>query len=96
MRAYHKTYNSDVIITNCTNNFGPHQHAEKFIPTVINSIKNNKLIPIYGNGKNIRDWLYVKDHVSAIDLVFHNGTSGNTYNIGANNELSNNELVNLI
>tara|TARA_Y100001933_G_C18965151_1_gene549971 strand:- start:436 stop:1416 length:981 start_codon:yes stop_codon:yes gene_type:complete len=96
VRAYHKTFNSDVIITNCSNNFGPHQHAEKFIPTVINSIKNNKLIPIYGNGKNIRDWLYVKDHVSAIDLVFHNGISGNTYNIGANNELSNNELVSLI
>ena len=86
----------NTIITNCSNNYGPHQHAEKFIPTVVYSILNNNKIPIYGSGENIRDWLYVHDHVSALDKVFHDGENGKTYNIGANNEVSNIDLVKLI
>jgi len=93
VRAYHRTYNIDIVITNCSNNYGPHQHAEKFIPTIIYAILNQQSIPVYGNGTNVRDWLYVKDHVSALDLVFHKGVNGETYNIGANNELSNLNLV---
>ena len=96
VRAYHRTYQIDSVITNCSNNYGPHQHKEKFIPTIIMSILNNKSIPIYGTGNNIRDWLYVQDHVEAIDTIFHNGPSGETYNIGANNEITNLDLVNHI
>jgi len=96
VRAYHRTYDIDVVITNCSNNYGPHQHREKFIPTVIESILNHRNIPVYGNGKNIRDWLYVQDHVTALDIVFHQGVNGQTYNIGANNELSNIEVVHSI
>jgi dTDP-glucose 4,6-dehydratase len=96
VRAYHRTYNINIVITNCSNNYGPHQHHEKFIPTIISSILHNKQIPIYGSGKNIRDWLHVEDHVEALDLIFHQGHSGETYNIGANNEVSNLELVYLI
>ena len=73
VQAYYKTYDIDSVITNCSNNYGPHQHREKFIPTIIMSIMNNMSIPIYGEGNNIRDWLYVQDHVEAIDVVFHNG-----------------------
>tara|TARA_Y100000766_G_scaffold203677_1_gene175594 strand:- start:2315 stop:3298 length:984 start_codon:yes stop_codon:yes gene_type:complete len=93
VRAYYKTYGLDSVITNCSNNYGPHQHEEKFIPTIIMSILNNQSIPIYGKGTNIRDWLYVKDHVEALDIVFHNGSKGEAYNIGANNEISNLDLV---
>ena len=93
VRAYHKTYGVNTIITNCSNNYGPHQHAEKLIPTVISAILQDKKIPIYGNGDNIRDWLYVIDHVKALDLIFHNGKYGESYNIGANNEISNLELI---
>jgi dTDP-glucose 4,6-dehydratase len=93
VRAYHRTYAIDITITNCSNNFGPHQHEEKFIPTIIKSIIETRNIPIYGKGENIRDWLYVQDHVAAIDKVFHEGTSGETYNVGANNELKNIDLV---
>ena len=93
VRAYYRTFGLNITITNCSNNYGPHQHMEKFIPTVILSILNNKQIPIYGNGQNIRDWLYVLDHVDAIDSVFHKGDSGQTYNISGDNELSNINLV---
>ncbi len=96
VRAYHRTYNVDVVITNCSNNYGPHQHIEKFIPTIINSIVKNQKIPIYGSGENIRDWLYVEDHTNALDYVFHKGKNGETYNIGSNNEISNINLVHLI
>ena len=96
VRAYHRTYGIDTIITSCSNNYGPHQHIEKFIPTIMCSIFRNQKIPIYGNGENIRDWLYVEDHINALDIVFHKGESGETYNIGANNEMSNINLVHLI
>tara|TARA_B100001250_G_C19702182_1_gene745267 strand:- start:206 stop:1186 length:981 start_codon:yes stop_codon:yes gene_type:complete len=93
VRAYHRTYGLNIVVTNCSNNYGPHQNLEKFIPTIIQCLWNDKHIPIYGNGKNVRDWLYVEDHVCALDLVFHNGKNGETYNIGSNNELSNINLV---
>ena len=96
VRAYHRTYGINIIITNCSNNYGPHQHREKFIPTIIRSIAKGHEIPVYGSGKNIRDWLYVQDHVHALDLVFHKGNVGETYNIGSSNELSNLQLVHLI
>ncbi|MBJ05244.1 MAG: dTDP-glucose 4,6-dehydratase [Flavobacteriales bacterium] len=96
VQAYYKTYDLDLISTNCSNNFGPHQHVEKLIPKIIYCILNDKKIPIYGDGKNIRDWLYVDDHVDALDIVFHDGVSGQKYNIGANNEISNIDLVKLI
>jgi len=96
VRAYHRTYGINTVITSCSNNYGPHQHIEKFIPTIIYSILHNEKIPIYGNGQNIRDWLYVEDHINALDIVFHKGESGETYNIGANNEISNINLVHLI
>jgi dTDP-glucose 4,6-dehydratase len=94
--AYYKTYNFPVIITRSSNNFGPKQHKEKFIPTVLSSLKNNKPIPIYGNGENIRDWLYVKDNCKAINLALQKGKIGNVYNVGANNEINNKNLVNMI
>tara|TARA_B100001142_G_scaffold330398_1_gene399265 strand:- start:15176 stop:16162 length:987 start_codon:yes stop_codon:yes gene_type:complete len=96
VRSYHRTYGIDAIITNCSNNYGPHQHIEKFIPTVLASIYNNQKIPIYGSGSNIRDWLYVLDHVLALDLIFHKSSPGKTYNIGADNEISNLNLVEII
>ncbi len=93
VRAYHHTYGMNTVITNCSNNFGPKQHDEKLIPTIIrNAIKGNP-IPIYGDGKNIRDWLYVLDHCKGIDLVFHKGRAGETYNIGARNEKTNLEIA---
>jgi|TARA_B100000214_G_scaffold193188_1_gene139782 dTDP-glucose 4,6-dehydratase len=91
--AYYHTYNLPVLISNCSNNFGPNQNKEKLIPVVINSILNKQKIPIYGNGKNIRDWLFVDDHIEAIDTILHNAEIGQTYNIGGNNELTNLELV---
>jgi dTDP-glucose 4,6-dehydratase len=93
VRAYFHTYNLPIIISNCSNNYGPYQFPEKLIPLSINNIKNNKTIPIYGKGENIRDWLYVEDHASAIDLLFHKGRVGETYNIGGNNEWKNIDLI---
>lgn len=89
VRAYHHTYGMNTVITNCSNNYGPKQHDEKLIPTIIRKALSNQKIPIYGDGKNIRDWLYVLDHCKGIDLVFHEGSSGETYNIGGRNERDN-------
>ena len=96
VRAFHDTYKFPIVISNCSNNYGPLQYPEKFIPLLINNIINNKSIPIYGDGKNIRDWLYVEDHVMAIDLIFHKSKIGKSYNIGGNNEISNNEIANIL
>jgi len=93
VRAYHNTYGLPIVISNCSNNYGPNQFPEKLIPLAINNIKNNKPIPIYGKGENIRDWLYVEDHARAIDLIFHEGKQGDTYNIGGNNEWTNIDLI---
>jgi len=93
VRSYHNTYGMNTVITNCSNNYGPKQHGEKLIPTIIRNALNERPIPIYGDGKNIRDWLYVLDHCKAIDLVFHNGKAGETYNIGGNNERDNNYIA---
>lgn len=93
VRAYHNTYKMPVVITNCSNNYGPNQFPEKLIPLAFNNIKNMKQIPIYGKGENIRDWLFVEDHASAIDLVYHKGKNGETYNIGGNNEWTNIDLI---
>lgn len=96
VRAYHETYNLSIKISNCSNNYGSHQFPEKLIPLVINNIVKNKALPIYGKGENIRDWLHVKDHAEAIDLVFHEGAIGETFNIGGHNERQNIELVKLL
>ncbi len=93
VRAYFHTYGLPVVISNCSNNYGPNQFPEKLIPLVINNIKHNKALPIYGDGKYTRDWLWVVDHAEAIDLIFHQGRVGETYNIGGNNERKNIELV---
>ena len=93
VRAYFHTYKMPIVITNCSNNYGGNQFPEKLIPLAFNNIKNNKLIPIYGKGENIRDWLYVEDHATAIDTVFHNCKIGETYNIGGNNEWKNIDLI---
>jgi len=96
VRAYHHTYGLPVTITNCSNNYGPYQHAEKFIPTVIRSALAEKPIPIYGAGLNVRDWLYVKDHCSAIDMVVRKGKNGDTYLIGGRSERRNIDIARLI
>jgi dTDP-glucose 4,6-dehydratase len=96
VRAYNHTFGIPVVISNCSNNYGPNQFPEKLIPLAINNIKNNKPVPVYGKGENIRDWLYVEDHASAIDLIFHNGNAGETYNIGGNNEWKNIDLIRLL
>ncbi|MCF8378485.1 MAG: dTDP-glucose 4,6-dehydratase [Bacteroidales bacterium] len=93
VRAYHNTYKLPVVISNCSNNYGGNQFPEKLIPLAINNIKNMKPIPVYGKGENIRDWLYVVDHASAIDAIFHKGKIGETYNIGGNNEWKNIDLI---
>ncbi len=93
VRAYYHTYNLPVVISNCSNNYGPNQFPEKLIPLMINNIKNRKSLPIYGDGKYTRDWLWVEDHVTAIDLILHRGKIGDTYNIGGNNEWKNIDLV---
>ena len=93
VRAYFHTYKLPVVISNCSNNYGSFQFPEKLIPLSINNIRNNKPIPIYGKGENIRDWLFVEDHARAIDLIFHEGKSGETYNIGGNNEWTNISLI---
>lgn len=91
--AYHHTYNFPVKISNCSNNYGSHQFPEKLIPLMIQNIKSEKTLPVYGEGKNIRDWLWVEDHARAIDLIFHQGKVGETYNIGGLNEWANIDLV---
>jgi dTDP-glucose 4,6-dehydratase len=96
VRAYHNTYNLPMVISNCSNNYGSHQFPEKLIPLAINNIKNKKPIPIYGKGENIRDWLWVEDHARAIDIIFHNGQNGATYNIGGFNEWKNIDLIRLL
>ncbi|MBL6449853.1 dTDP-glucose 4,6-dehydratase [Fulvivirga sp. 29W222] len=96
VRSYFHTYGLNVITTNCSNNYGPKQHDEKLIPVIIRKALNGENIPIYGDGKNIRDWLYVLDHCIGIDLVFHKGIPGETYNIGGRNERNNNEVVKTI
>ena len=96
VRAFYDTYNLPIVISNCSNNYGPNQYPEKLIPLFINNIINNRSIPIYGDGKNIRDWLYVEDHVFAIDLIFHKSKIGKTYNVGGNKEITNNQIVNIL
>jgi dTDP-glucose 4,6-dehydratase len=93
VRSYRDTYDLPIVISNCSNNYGPNQFPEKLIPLVINNIINNKPIPVYGQGQNIRDWLYVEDHASAIDTIFHNGKLGDTYNVGGLNEWKNIDLI---
>lgn len=96
VRAYHHTYGMNVTTSNCSNNYGPKQHGEKLIPTIIRKCLNGENIPIYGDGKNIRDWLYVLDHCKAIDLVYRKGRAGETYNIGGRNERNNLQIVDAI
>lgn len=96
VRSYHHTYGMNVVTTNCSNNYGPKQHSEKLIPTIIRKALSREPIPVYGQGTNIRDWLYVLDHCKGIDLVFHAGKSGETYNIGGRNERKNLFIVNHI
>lgn len=96
VRAYHETFNLPMNITRCSNNYGPYQFPEKLIPLMINNAINNKELPVYGDGKNVRDWLHVYDHCTAIDLVLHKGKIGEVYNIGGNNEKENIEIVKLI
>jgi dTDP-glucose 4,6-dehydratase len=93
VRAYHETYKLPVVISNCSNNYGSHHFPEKLIPLMIHNIRNSKPLPVYGKGENVRDWLFVEDHAAAIDLIFHQGQSGETYNIGGNNEWKNIDLV---
>jgi len=96
VRSYHHTYGMNTVITNCSNNYGPKQHYEKLIPTIIKNALSGNPIPIYGDGSNIRDWLYVIDHCRGIDLAFHHGKNGETYNIGGRNEKDNNHIVHTI
>ncbi|MCI1720691.1 MAG: dTDP-glucose 4,6-dehydratase [Bacteroidales bacterium] len=96
VRAFHDTFGLPEVITNCSNNYGPYQFPEKLIPLFINNIEHNKPLPVYGAGKNVRDWLYVEDHAKAIDLIFHKGTVGETYNIGGFNEWKNIDLIKLV
>ncbi|MDR1346574.1 MAG: dTDP-glucose 4,6-dehydratase [Bacteroidales bacterium] len=93
VRAFHDTHKLPVVISNCSNNYGPNQFPEKLIPLFINNIKHNKPLPVYGSGLNVRDWLYVEDHVAAIDAIFHKAKNGETYNIGGNNEWANINLI---
>ena len=94
VRAYFHTYGFPVVLSNCSNNYGPDQYPEKLIPLTIQNIVNENSVHVYGDGKNIRDWLYVEDHVEAIDLIFKKGKVGTTYNIGGNNEIRNIEIIN--
>lgn len=96
VRSYFRTYGMNVVITNCSNNFGPRQHDEKLIPTIIRKALAGELIPIYGNGLNVRDWLFVEDHCTAIDVVYHQGKAGELYLVGGNNEKTNIEIVDTI
>ena len=96
VRAFFHTYRLPVVISNCSNNYGPYHFPEKLIPLCIHNIQQNKPLPIYGKGENIRDWLFVEDHANAIDLIFHRGKTGETYNIGGNNEWTNIDLIQLL
>ncbi|MDO5554026.1 MAG: dTDP-glucose 4,6-dehydratase [Planctomycetia bacterium] len=96
LRAWHHTYGLNVTTSNAANNYGPHQHSEKLIPKIVSNCLRRQPIPIYGHGNNVRDWLYVMDHCKAIDLIFHKGTSGQTYNIGAHNERTNLQVAQTI
>lgn len=96
VRAYHDTYGLPVVISNCSNNYGSHHFPEKLIPLAIHNIKNNKPIPVYGKGENVRDWLWVEDHARAIDVILHKGKNGETYNIGGHNEWKNIDLIHLL
>ena len=96
VRSYQETYGLNTVITNCSNNYGPKQHDEKLIPTIIRKALAGESIPIYGDGKNIRDWLYVLDHCKGIDIVYHTGKEGNVYNIGGRNERTNLQIVDAI
>lgn len=96
VRSYHKTYDLDTVTTNCSNNYGPYQFPEKLIPLMIRNAIENRPLPVYGDGKHIRDWLFVEDHCRALDFVYHKGKTGETYNIGGNNEIENIELVKMI
>lgn len=93
VRSYHDTYGMPVVISNCSNNYGPYQFPEKLIPLFIHNIRNRKALPVYGKGENVRDWLYVEDHARAIDIIFHQGRVGETYNIGGFNEWTNIDLI---
>ena len=96
VRSFHDTYGLPVVISNCSNNYGPYQFPEKLIPLFIHNIRKNKPLPVYGKGENVRDWLYEKDHAKAIDLIFHQGKIGDTYNIGGFNEWTNIDLIKVI
>lgn len=96
VRAYHHTYHLPVVLSNCSNNYGSHHFPEKLIPLAIHNIRNNKPIPVYGTGENVRDWLFVDDHARAIDTIFHHGKNGETYNIGGFNEWKNIDLIRLL
>jgi dTDP-glucose 4,6-dehydratase len=96
VRAYHNTYKLPVVLSNCSNNYGPNHFPEKLIPLMIHNIIHKKPLPVYGKGENVRDWLYVEDHARAIDVIFHNGKIGDTYNIGGHNEWKNIDLVMLL
>ena len=96
VRAYHDTYDMPTLVTNCSNNYGPYQFPEKLIPLFINNIRQNKPLPVYGKGENVRDWLFVEDHARAIDLIFHEGKVAETYNIGGFNEWKNIDLIKVI
>jgi dTDP-glucose 4,6-dehydratase len=96
VKAYHHTYNLPVVMSNCSNNYGSHQFPEKLLPLMINNIVNSRPLPVYGKGDNVRDWLWVEDHAKAIDVVFHTGKLGETYNIGGFNEWKNIDIVHLL
>ena len=96
VRAYHDTYGMPTIVTNCSNNYGPYQFPEKLIPLFINNIRQGKPLPVYGKGENVRDWLYVEDHARAIDIIFHEGKTNETYNIGGFNEWKNIDIIHVI
>ena len=96
VRAFHDTYGMPTVVTNCSNNYGPYQFPEKLIPLFINNIRHRKPLPVYGKGENVRDWLYVEDHARAIDLIFHEGKTAETYNIGGFNEWKNIDLIKVI
>lgn len=96
VRAYHHTFGLPMVISNCSNNYGQNQFPEKLIPLFIHNIRNNKPLPVYGKGENVRDWLYVLDHARAIDVIYHQGKNGDTYNIGGNNEWKNIDLIKLM
>lgn len=96
VRAFHDTYGLPTVVSNCSNNYGPHQFPEKLIPLFINNIRRHKPLPVYGQGVNVRDWLYVEDHATAIDMIFHHGTVGQTYNIGGHGECDNLKLARML